>query len=141
MRLYHEQALRSGVRTAFGLRASCWGDAVPWSGAFLQQFADGAVADMSERPQEVPPPNFIRYCADDFKTLYYEGYIAIKPAAATRSRAGFGARLVAGHFAAVRDRLTHPMTRAEGCCLRNRALVTSTLAVTQTDPACCSGGL
>lgn len=26
-------------------------------------------------------PNFIRYCADDLKTLFYEGYMAMKPAA------------------------------------------------------------
>jgi hypothetical protein len=28
-----------------------------------------------------PSPGFIRYCADDLKTLYFEGYMAMKPVA------------------------------------------------------------
>src|SRR2546425_1113167 len=29
----------------------------------------------------VPLPNFIRYCADDLKALYFEGHLAMKAAA------------------------------------------------------------
>jgi hypothetical protein len=81
MRQYHEQWLaRGGGRTAFGLSgipATRFGGVI----RFLQGFADGQDADMPERPADVPLPNFIRYCADDLKTLYYEGRLAMKPAA------------------------------------------------------------
>jgi hypothetical protein len=36
---------------------------------------------MSERPPDMPLPNFIRYCADDLKALYFEGHLAMKAAA------------------------------------------------------------
>ena len=35
---------------------------------------------MPERPADVPLPGFIRWCADDLKTLYFEGYMAMKSA-------------------------------------------------------------
>ena len=62
----------SGGRTAFGLSG------IPptrFRGVvrFLQAFAGGEDADMPERPADVPLPNFIRYCADDLKALYFEG--------------------------------------------------------------------
>ena len=41
---------------------------------------------MSERPPDVPLPNFIRYCADDLKTLYFEGHLAMKPGPAAGDR-------------------------------------------------------
>ncbi len=81
MRRYHEQWLaRSGGRTALGLSG------IPptrFRGIvrFLEAFADGAEADMDERPRDVPRPAFIRWCADDLKTLYCEGYMAMKPGA------------------------------------------------------------
>jgi hypothetical protein len=81
MRRYHEQWLaRSGGRTALGLTG------IPptrFRGVvrFLQAFAAGEDGDMDERPADVPLPNFIRYCADDLKTLYFEGHLAMKPAA------------------------------------------------------------
>jgi hypothetical protein len=81
MRQYHEQWLaRSGGRTAFGL---CGVPATRFRGVvrFLQAFAAGEEADMEERPAELPLPSFIRYCADDWKTLYFEGRMAMKPAA------------------------------------------------------------
>jgi hypothetical protein len=81
MRQYHAQWLaRSGGRTAFGLSGI---PATRLRGVirFLQTFADGQDADMPERRADVPLPNFIRYCADDLKTLYYEGRMAMKPAA------------------------------------------------------------
>jgi hypothetical protein len=81
MRQYHEQWLaRSGGRTAFGL---CGVPSTRFRGVvrFLQAFAAGEETDMEERPADVPLPNFIRYCADDWKTLYIEGRMAMKPAA------------------------------------------------------------
>jgi hypothetical protein len=82
MRQYHEQWLaRSGGRTAFGLSGV---PATRFRGVvrFLQAFATGEDADMAERPAEVPLPNFIRYCADDWKALYFEGRLAMKPSSA-----------------------------------------------------------
>jgi hypothetical protein len=81
MRQYHEQWLaRSGQRTAFGLTGV---PATRFRGVvrFLQGFAAGEDVDMPERPADLPLPNFIRYCADDLKALYYEGRMAMKPAA------------------------------------------------------------
>ena len=78
MRQYYEQWLaRNGGRTAFGLTGI---PAVRFRGVvrFLQKFADGEDSDMDERPREMPLPNFIRYCADDLKAIYYEGYMAMK---------------------------------------------------------------
>jgi len=79
MRQYHEQWLaRSGGRTAFGLSGV---PATRFRGVvrFLQAFAAGDDAEMAERPAEVPLPSFIRYCADDWKALYFEGRLAMKP--------------------------------------------------------------
>ena len=81
MRRYHEQWLaRNAGRTAFGLSGI---PATRFRGVvrFLEAFASGEDADMTERPADVPLPNFIRYCADDLKTLYFEGHLAMKPAA------------------------------------------------------------
>ena len=81
MRQYHEQWLaKSGGRTAFGLSGI---PATRFRGVirFLQGFAAGEDADMPERPAELPLANFIRYCADDLKSLYYEGRLAMKPGA------------------------------------------------------------
>ena len=81
MRRYHERWLEtSGGRTALGLAGI---PATRFRGVvrFLEEFAGGADADMTERPADMPLPNFIRYCADDLKTLYHEGHLAMKPAA------------------------------------------------------------
>ena len=79
MRQYHEQWLaRSGGRTTFGL-AGIPAIRFPDVARFLQAFAAGEDTDMAERPAEVPLPNFIRYCADDWKALYYEARLAMKP--------------------------------------------------------------
>ena len=81
MRQYHEQWLaRSEGRTAFGL-SGIPATRLPGVIAFLQAFAGGQDADMPERPADLPLANFIRYCADDLKTLYYEGRLAMKPTA------------------------------------------------------------
>ena len=107
MRRYHEQWLvRGGGRTAFGLTGI---PATRFRGVvrFLQGFASGDDVDMAERPADVPLPNFIRYCADDLKTLYYEGHMAMKPAASGDEIARwFWAETAAGQLLRrVRDRL------------------------------------
>jgi hypothetical protein len=107
MRQYHEQWLaRSDGRTAFGLSGV---PATRFRGVvrFLQAFAAAEDADMEERPAEVPLPNFVRYCADDWKALYFEGRLAMKPGATgddvTR---WFWAETAAGQLLRrVRDRL------------------------------------
>ena len=79
MRQYHTQWMtRNGGRTAVGLSG------VPITRfrgivRFLEAFAEGADTDMSERPPDVPLPNFIRYSADDLKALFYEGRLAMNP--------------------------------------------------------------
>jgi hypothetical protein len=81
MRRYHEQWVeRNGGRTAVGLTG------IPptrFRGVvrFLEDFAGGGDADMEERPANVPLPGFIRWCADDLKTLYFEGAMVMRPAA------------------------------------------------------------
>ena len=79
MRQYHEQWLaKSGGRTALGLSGI---PATRFRGVirFLQAFAAGEDADLPERPADLPLANFIRYCADDLKALYFEGRMAMKP--------------------------------------------------------------
>jgi hypothetical protein len=81
MRRYHERWLEtSGGRTLLGLTGI---PATRFRGVvrFLEGFAEGQDVDMTERPPEVPLPNFIRYCADDLKALYFEGHLAMKPSA------------------------------------------------------------
>lgn len=81
MRRYHEQWIeRNGGRTTFGLSGIA---ATRFRGVirFLQDFAGGRDADMEERQPDVPLPNFIRWCADDLKALYFEGHMAMKPPA------------------------------------------------------------
>ena len=107
MRRYHEQWLaRNGGRTAFGLAGI---PATRFRGVihFLQEFAAAGDADMAERPPDVPLPGFIRWCADDLKTLYWEGHIAMKPAAGGDEIARwFWAESAAGQLLRrVRDRL------------------------------------
>jgi hypothetical protein len=81
MRQYREQWLaRNAGRTAFGLSGI---PAPRFRGVvrFFESFAAGEDTDLEERPREMPLPGFIRYCADDLKALYVEGYMAMKPAA------------------------------------------------------------
>jgi hypothetical protein len=81
MRRYHEQWLaQHDGRTAFGLTGI---PATRFRGVvrFLQAFADGEDTDMADRPADVALPGFIRWCADDLKTLYFEGHMVMKPGA------------------------------------------------------------
>lgn len=104
---HHAQwVARHGGRTAFGLcgvPAARFRDVI----RFLEAFAAGEGADMDARPADTPLPNFIRYCADDLKTLYVEGYMALKPDAGGDAIARwFWASSAAGQLLRrVRDRL------------------------------------
>jgi hypothetical protein len=107
MRQHHEHWLaRNSGRTAFGLSGI---PATRFRGVvrLLQSFAAGEEVDMDARPAEVPLPGFIRYCADDLKTLYFEGHMAMKPAAGGDEIARwFWAETAAGQLLRrVRDRL------------------------------------
>jgi hypothetical protein len=107
MRQYHEQWLaQSGGRTAFGLAGI---PATRFRGVvrFLQAFAAGEEVDMEERPADVPLPNFIRYCADDWKALYFEARLAMKPSGSGDdvARWFWGETAAAQVLRRVRDRL------------------------------------
>jgi hypothetical protein len=77
---YDQWRAKNAGRTAFGLSGVAverFEDAV----RFLQRFAAGEDADMPERPAAVALPGFIRWCADDLKTIAFEGYLAMTPEA------------------------------------------------------------
>jgi hypothetical protein len=77
----HDQWLaRSGGRTALG-PSGVTREALPGLVPFLKSFADGEMVEAAERPADVPQAGFIRYLADDLKTLYWEGYLGTKPQA------------------------------------------------------------
>jgi hypothetical protein len=79
MRTRHDQWLgKFGGRTAFGL-SRVPVDRFDDVARFLRRFAAGEDADMTERPADTPLPAFIRWCADDLKTLFFEGYLAVTP--------------------------------------------------------------
>jgi hypothetical protein len=93
-------------RTAFGLSglpSARFEDVL----RFLQGFADGAEADMPERPAAVALPAFIRWCADDLKTLAFESYMLMTPEAGGDeiARWFWGTTAVAQLLRRVRDRL------------------------------------
>ena len=92
-------------RTAFGLSgvpADRFDDVVRG----LQRFADTG-ADMPERPAAVALPAFIRWCADDLKTLAFEGYMAMTPEAGGDeiARWFWGTTAIGQLLRRVRDRL------------------------------------
>jgi hypothetical protein len=74
---------------------------------FLSAFAEGGDADLAERPPTMPLASFVRYCADDVKALYYEAFMAQKPAAggAEIARWFWGETAVGQVLRRVRDRL------------------------------------
>jgi len=78
LRRYHEQWLQREGHTAVGLTR------IPpqrFRGVirFLEAVAAGDEADMRERPEGVPLPLFIRYCADDLKAMYFEARLLQQP--------------------------------------------------------------
>ena len=74
---------------------------------FLEEFAAGRDADLEERPADVPLPNFIRYCSDDLKALYYEARLAMKPGVGGEeiARWFWSETAIAAVLRKVRDRL------------------------------------
>ena len=74
---------------------------------FLEEFAAGREADLEERPAEMPLPNFIRYCSDDLKALYYEARLQMKPGAGGEeiARWFWSETAIAAVLRKVRDRL------------------------------------
>lgn len=107
MRARHQQWLvKSGGRTAFGLSgvaAERFDDVA----RLLQRFASSDEVDMPERRAEVPLPCFVRWCADDLKTLYFESFMAMKPDAGGDeiARWFWSATAAAQLLRRVRDRL------------------------------------
>jgi hypothetical protein len=78
MRQHHERWQGRGGRTTVGLTR------IPprrFRGVvrFLEAFADGSDADMAERPADVEPQLWIRWCVDDLKALYVEGRLSMVP--------------------------------------------------------------
>src|SRR5262249_16657713 len=80
MRRYHEVWVERNGRTLLGLSGI---PATRFRGVvrFLEEFAGGGDGGLPERSADAAMPNFIRYCADDLKTLYFEGHLAMKPGA------------------------------------------------------------
>jgi len=74
---------------------------------FLQRFAAGGDADASGRPADVSLPAFIRWAADDLKSLYWESRLLARPHAAGADVARwFWGETAAGQvLRRVRDRL------------------------------------
>lgn len=78
IRRYYEQWVERNGRTMVGLSGI---PPVRFRGVirFLDAYADGASADMRERPKDLPLPLFIRYCVDDLKAMYFEARLIAKP--------------------------------------------------------------
>jgi hypothetical protein len=65
-------------RTTFGL-SGIPAERFPEVADFLQRFADTGDGDVNGRPAAVPLPMFIRWAADDLKSLYWESRLLARP--------------------------------------------------------------
>jgi hypothetical protein len=75
----HAQWLaQSGGRTAIGLTGTP-PERLGGAARFLEEFSRGVDSEPDGRPDGMPLPDFVRYCADDLKALYAEAYMASKP--------------------------------------------------------------
>jgi hypothetical protein len=77
---YRRWLAQRGGRTAFGLGGvplARFAETV----RTLATFADGGDVEFPDRRPEVPLPGYVRWCADDVKALFAEGYMALKPGA------------------------------------------------------------
>lgn len=106
VRAHAQWLAKNDGRTTFGLSgvpAERFDEVVD----FLRRFAGGAEADVSGRPADVSLPMFIRWAADDLKTLYYESRLLAHPTAAGADVARwFWGETAAGQvLRGVRDRL------------------------------------
>jgi hypothetical protein len=97
---------RTGGRTAFGL-SGVGAERFPEVVEFLERFAAGSDVDLAGRPADVPLPAFVRWAADDLKTLYYESRMLAQPGAVgeTLARWFWGETAAGQVLRRVRDRL------------------------------------
>ena len=107
LRPYYEQWLAANAgRTAVGLSGV---DQRRFRGAirFLEAFARGEDADMSERPPEIPREQFMRWLVDDLKAFYFEARMTQKPDAGYQDLYAWfwSATALGGLLRSVRDRL------------------------------------
>ena len=106
MRRAHEQWLSQTGRTSVGVSGV---EPKRFRGVvrFLEAYADGADADMSERPDDVTLPVFVRRCVDDLKAMYAEGRLVEHPeeSADDRARWLWGETALGSLLRAVRERM------------------------------------
>lgn len=106
MRRAHEQWVVQTGRTSVGVSGV---EPRRFRGVvrFLEAYAGGAEADMSERPDDVAVPVFVRRCADDLKAMYAEGRLVEHPdeSADDRARWLWGETALGGLLRAVRERM------------------------------------
>jgi hypothetical protein len=76
----HTRWLQQRGRTAAGLSGLPPARLVAVA-RFMDGYAAGAAGDWPERPAELPLAGFLRHAADDVKAIYWESYMAVKPAA------------------------------------------------------------
>ena len=69
-----------GGRTTFGLSGIA-AERFPDVVGFLQRFAETGEGDVAGRAADVSLPAFVRWAADDLKSLYYESRVLSQPAA------------------------------------------------------------
>jgi hypothetical protein len=102
----HAQWLaQSGGRTAVGLTGIS-PDQLGGAARFLEAYARGVDSTPNDRPDGMPLPDFIRYCADDLKALYAEAYMASKPGGGDEIARWLWAETALGQvLRGVRDRL------------------------------------
>ena len=95
-----------GGRTTFGLSGIA-AERFPDVVGFLQRFAETGEGDVGGRAADVSLPAFVRWAADDLKSLYYESRVLSQPAATGAEIARwFWGETAAGHvLRRVRDRL------------------------------------
>jgi hypothetical protein len=74
---------------------------------FLAAYAAGDAADLSERPADVPLPQYARWATDDLKAYYFEARMAAAPQDDYQARhRWFWGETAAGNVCrALRDRL------------------------------------
>jgi hypothetical protein len=93
-------------RTTFGLSGIAV-ERFPEVVDFLQRFAEAGDGDVSGRPADMPLPAFVRWAADDLKSLYWESRLLARPDAtgADIARWFWGETAAGQVLRRVRDRL------------------------------------
>jgi len=106
LRSHGQWMAKHGGRTTFGLSGVA-AERFPEVVGFLQRFAETGEDDVTCRPADVTLPAFIRWAADDLKTLYSESRLVAQPVAAGAEIARwFWGETAAGQvLRRVRDRL------------------------------------